>query len=421
MKVVLAILHFALMGLIVYLLSKRWNAIGSKLFWSVFIFHLSAGMCVGLIYSFYYSANDTWLFFEDASRLSSIARTDFTSYIKLLFDFSDELNVALVTQDFRSLLFIKILSTFCFFSGDNYWVCTGYFSLISFAASWFLCKKVVEYFPNSIPAATLSFLLFPSVVFWSSGIEKETLTLASLYFLAGVFIQLIFDKRIDKLVLLITLVACALLWALKYYWAGVFFISALTTIAVQRLSVRSNFVERHVTFSYLFIFALVGVSVSFLHPNFYLHRFLEVVVFNHNEFVPLSTDKNLIHFYQLSPTVTSVIINSPWALISGVFRPFIWEGQGLLGVIASIENLLILILFLSTAWNFKNHFQKPMSILFLAVMSYCVVLCVFLALSAPNLGTLSRYRVGFIPFLVFAFAYCNPFFDFVTKRFLKTS
>src|SRR5258707_5953886 len=164
MKVVLAILHFALMGLIVYLLSKRWNATGSKLFWSVFIFHLSAGMCVGLIYSFYYSANDTWLFFEDAQRLSAIARADFTSYIKLLFDFSDELNVDLVTQDFRSVLFIKILSTFCFLNADNYWVCTGYFSLISFTASWFLHKKVLEHFPNSESCSALSFLLFPSVV-----------------------------------------------------------------------------------------------------------------------------------------------------------------------------------------------------------------------------------------------------------------
>ena len=420
MKAGVAILHFFLIILFAFLLSKRWHAARSKLFWSVFIFHVSAGMGVGLIYLFYYSANDTWLFFEDAQRLSTIARTDFTSYIKLLFDFNDELNSGLVTQDFRSLIFIKILSVFCFLSSDNYWVCTGYFSLISFAASWFLYQKVIEHFPNSTPGAALSFLLLPSVVFWSSGIEKETLTLASLNFLAGIFLQVILDKKIDKLVLLIALFACAILWALKYYWAGVFFISALTAIIVQRLSLKSIFIERHLAFSYLFIFALVGVSVSFLHPNFYLHRFLEVVVSNHNEFMALSTDKNLIHFYRLSPTITSVMINSPWALISGVFRPVIGEGQGWLGLLASVENLLILVLFISSAWNFKNLFRSPVNVLFLAVLSYCVVLCVFLALATPNLGTLSRYRVGFLPFLVFLLAYRNPFFDGVIKKFFKT-
>jgi hypothetical protein len=30
---------------------------------------------------------------------------------------------------------------------------------------------------------------------------------------------------------------------------------------------------------------------------------------------------------------------------------------------------------------------------------YVVFLCVFLALSTPNFGTLSRYRIGFTPFL----------------------
>ncbi|MBI3483356.1 MAG: hypothetical protein HY015_10385 [Bacteroidetes bacterium] len=419
MKIGFAILHFSLIFFFTYLFAKRWNTIGSKLFWSAFIYHLVAGMFVGLVYLFYYSANDTWLFFEDAKRLSSIAHTNFPAYIKLLFDFSDNLNAGLVNEDFRSLLFIKILSALCFFSWDNYWVCTGYFSLLSFIASWFLHRKITGHFQNSTSCSALSFLFFPSVVFWSSGIEKETLTLASLYFLAGIFLQLIFHKKIDKFVLVMVFLACVLLWALKYYWAGVFLISALAAFVVEHLSLKLLVIKRHLILVYIFAFALIGVSVSFLHPNFYLHRFLEVVVSNHDEFIPLSADNNLVHFYQLSPTVTSVIINSPWALVSGIFRPFIGEGQGLLGLFASVENFLTLILFISFAWNFKNHFHEPINILFLAVVSYCIMLCIFLALSTPNLGTLSRYRVGFLPFLVFVFAYRNPLFDSAVKKFLN--
>src|SRR5258707_8633679 len=122
MKMVVAILHVALIIFLAYLLSKRWNAARSKLFWSVFIFHVSAGMCVGLVYLYYYSANDTWLFFEDAQKLSAISRVDFNYYIKLLFDFGYSLNAGLTTQDFRSVIFIKILSLFCLFSWDNYWI-----------------------------------------------------------------------------------------------------------------------------------------------------------------------------------------------------------------------------------------------------------------------------------------------------------
>jgi hypothetical protein len=119
----------------------------------------------------------------------------------------------------------------------------------------------------------------------------------------------------------------------------------------------------------------------------------------------------------LSATIKSVIINLPWALVSGIFRPFIGEGQGMLGLAASIENLFVLILFISFLWRFKIHSHRPISILVLAGISYCVVLCIFLALSTPNLGTLSRYRVGFLPFLIFMIAYRNPLVDWTVKKF----
>jgi len=44
------------------------------------------------------------------------------------------------------------------------------------------------------------------------------------------------------------------------------------------------------------------------------------------------------------------------------------------------------------------------------------VLAVFLALSTPNFGTLSRYRVGFIPFFVFLTACGNVLLERLQRR-----
>jgi hypothetical protein len=41
---------------------------------------------------------------------------------------------------------------------------------------------------------------------------------------------------------------------------------------------------------------------------------------------------------------------------------------------------------------------------------------VFLALSTPNFGTLSRYRAGFLPFFVFVIAYRNPIVEWVSDK-----
>jgi hypothetical protein len=153
-----------------------------------------------------------------------------------------------------------------------------------------------------------------------------------------------------------------------------------------------------------------------MHPNFYLDQFQEVIISNYNEFDALSDTKNLIHYYQWDGSVTSMLINSPWALLSGLFRPMIGEGQGFLGFAASLENFLLLILFVTSFLNLKKMFTSSHQIILLAVVSYCVVLCVFLALSTPNFGTLSRYRVGLLPFFVFLVAYRNPLVDWTFKR-----
>jgi hypothetical protein len=416
-KILVYIIHCFIVFCSAYLLSKRWRTTTSKLFWGSLFVHLGGGVAVGLIYSHYYSANDTWQFFNDATKLTSIAKTDFMSYVKLMVDLSDDqLYPGVITGDFRSLIFVKMLSVFCLISRDSYWISSVYFSFIAFAASWFLYHKMICYVPRSERAAALAILFFPSIVFWSSGIEKETLTLASLYFLSGIFLEWVSEQKIKKWFWLPTIMASFVLWALKYYWAGVFFISVFSALILLFLAQRLPQLKTRFVSTYVILFIVIGAGVSTLHPNFYINRFLEVLVSNHNTFVSISRDNNLIHFYELKPTIVSVVINSPFALVSGIFRPLIGEGQGWLGFIASIENFLLLLLFLSKLMSLRKNISTRVSVLFLAVGSYCVVLCVCLALSTPNLGTLSRYRVGFLPFLVFIIAHENPLVDWVAKK-----
>lgn len=411
----LAVLHVVLIAAFASALAKYWHAMQSKLYWLSFVFHLVAGVGVGLIYTYYYTANDTWFFFEDAKTLSGLAKQGFSSYLNTIVDLDDGVALQLVAQDSRSMVFVKILSFFSLITGDNYWLCTAYFSLLSFASSWFLYSRITHYFEHSVAAGTLAFLIFPSIVFWSSGIEKETFALSCLYFLAGLFLQYILTKKISLLQIVIAFLAIYVLWAIKYYWAGVFLIAAVSGLSTNQL-LGSAAIKKHLTSIYFACFALIGIGVSFLHPNFYLYRFLEVVMANHDAFVPLSTNQNLIHFYELRPTVSSMALNSPWALMSGIFRPFIGEGQGVLGLVASLENFSILVLAVSFVWSNRKRAREPLGVLFLATISYCIVLCVFLALSTPNLGTLSRYRVGFLPFLIFILAYRNPVIDFMGKK-----
>jgi hypothetical protein len=419
MKIAIAFFHFALIFVVGYLLARRWQETKSKLFWSALTCHFVAAMVLGLVYQYYYSTNDTWEFFNQASKLADFAKTDPSSYVKLLFNFDWDQRPFFVTHDFRSIVFVKMVSLFCLIGGNSYWVCAGYFALISFSASWFLFRKVKTHFTESAIAATIAFLFFPSVVFWSSGIVKETFALASLYLLAGIFLSFYYERKIGKLDLAILFMAGVILWTLKYYWAGVFFIAAIAALILQFLPSKNSSIKNAVVAVYPLVFLVIGVAVSFFHPNFYLNRFLEVLVANHDAFLKLSNGGGgLIHYDHLNSSLGSILINSPWALISGIFRPFIGESRGAFGLAASLENLVVLILFISFLWRLKKRSNQSITVLTLAVISYCIVLCIFLALSTPNLGTLSRYRVGFMPFLIFMLAYRNPLIDSIGNRVL---
>jgi hypothetical protein len=147
--------------------------------------------------------------------------------------------------------------------------------------------------------------------------------------------------------------------------------------------------------SWLLVFLILSFVASLTHPNFHLDRFLSVIVENNNTYTG-----DIIHYHNLSPDWSSALVNSPLALWSGLFRPIEFGGSvSVTAMVASVENLLLLVLVI---WKLGS-LRKPMAenrVIVFTTLVYITVLCIFLALSTPNLGTLSRYRVGFLPFFV---------------------
>jgi hypothetical protein len=156
------------------------------------------------------------------------------------------------------------------------------------------------------------------------------------------------------------------------------------------------------------IFIIPVLLMSLLHPNFYYERFIEVVVSSYFEFQTISNPEDLIHYNQLEATSSSILQNSPWALFSGLFRPAVTEARTALQWFIAIENLIILIFTLGALTQVTRLIKSKHRLLLFSILMYATLLCIFLALSTPNFGTLSRYRVGFLPYLVFVLTIENP-------------
>lgn len=413
------LLHTLLILGFVYLFYRKLGKEQPILFSFAFISKAAGAIFLGYYYLHYAPANDTWSFFRMGCEVADLARKDFSAYVDFVFTSQYKATVThwLYFEDRTSAL-VKLISFFCWIGGNNYWVCALYFSLISFLGSWFLYFQIRNWKQEYAIGAAVALFCIPSVIFWGSGIVKETLALAGILYLTALFVRWASGKRLMWWHGLVIIPALFFTWVFKYYWLAVFMAVLIPSVILILITRRKVLSTWQWISGWSVIFIVLVAIVSLAHPNFYLSRILLVVVANHDKYVELSSPDNVIHYSNLQPTIGSVLQNSPLAFISGLFRPFVWEAKNPSALIASIETLMILLLTIS----FLLSLRKKINIqVIFPLLVYSAILCIFLALSTPNFGTLSRYRIGFLPFFIFTIFQGNPFIDNFIKRipFLK--
>lgn len=110
-----------------------------------------------------------------------------------------------------------------------------------------------------------------------------------------------------------------------------------------------------------------------------------------------------------SSSVNLAAMSIPVRLFSYLFRPFFFDSAGILGLVVSIENLALLLLFIGLLKNVivnktrLTRFQKTFFLLFVGI-SWIV-----LANTTANLGIAIRQKMMFTPMLlILVFSYMRP-------------
>lgn len=416
MMYLITIFSICITLLFLFKLWKKADVTLKSFFLLSLLLHIVAGICLGLLYVYYYGESDTLIYFQEGLKLNELLFSDVNAYLNFIWNNAGEDSFlrTLVYTDKRALFMVKISSLILMLSANNYWIASIYFSIISFFASWQISNVLNHYFSSNRNAIVFSFLFIPSVVFWSSGVVKESVALASLFCVVSSFIRLYKNGKLDWWQWLMSIICIWLLYNLKYYYLAVVMPVIITTLVVKRIITywpKRSFIQELLL--WLAIFCSFSLLVTQLHPNFYPSRFLSVIYSNYLAFIANSAPEDVMHFQYLSENWINVMLLSPWAFVSGLFRPFIWESANILQTVAAIENTCFLVLTISCLQGLKTLSKHPDRILIFATLVYCFVLSVFLTLSTPNFGTLIRYRVGFLPFFIFLTASSSSIFNLI--------
>lgn len=411
-----------------WLLHHTRDLISSNYFSAGLGYKLLAGWLIGWLYTSYYKGGDTWAYYQDAAILTDLFWDNPLHYLEALLNTPLQLQLKLVDQP-RALLFAKFSSILGIFSMNNYWLISLSYSAISFFSAWWFMASLKRYFELRTYQVFIPFLLYPSVAIWSSGLLKESLTLALIYLLVGYMLHFYFrptlQSKSDKLKALISFLLSFVLWKLKYYYAAILIPSLAFLLLLKLLNTRKRFRLSH--FKSRMIASIVFIALLLIamesHPNLNPNQLFKALVLNHNLTVAASIEGSYIEFSELQPEAISLVKYLPKAVLNGLFAPLpVLQGTNVLHLLAGLENLFLLIF---TGWALvnwaKNRFHLKQPDILVICLFYIFTLAWLITIASPNFGSLIRYRVAYMPFFLFLILLAlenklNPIFSQFRKK-----
>ncbi len=249
--------------------------------------------------------------------------------------------------------------------------------------------------------ALLATMLVPSVVFWTSGLVKETIAIGALGFAVYALTLIIHRVRIVQATMILV-ASCAVVGLIKAYIlfplsvaGGVWFILTLSKRGRRRFQVKGWHVALGIVVSVL--------AISFLGTVYEQYAFENIA----EDTARLQGAYRTIEAgstYELGDPAERTFVGqlqyAPIGLVSALFRPFIFEVHNATSFINAIETTAILVMLFLVVRRFgiRGLAKKVLSSPFLIFLVLFVLLfATAIGLAAPNLGTLSRYRVPVLP------------------------
>lgn len=236
---------------------------------------------------------------------------------------------------------------------------------------------------------TTLIILLPSVSFWSSAISKDPIS----FMAVGVALWSSIDlqKRI-KLMLL----AVLLMLLVRPHMAG---------LLVMSLSVAMFFDKSTSTFSRIFLSFVFVAGASVMIP--FALDYAGVKGGANIESITNFIEKRQ-SYTRGATSIDIANMSFPEKLFTYVFRPVFFESRNLFDFAASVDNMILLFLFLSGAFiSFKysldNFYGNKVFMFWYPALSWSI-----LALTTANLGIALRQKWMFVPFIIYlAVSYIN--------------
>ena len=373
-------------------------------------------IALGLIYTFYYSGGDTINYYKHASIVYHAFGDSFGSGWKLVTTNGDyDPSLAKYTSQMywygrgsNEYFVIRIASVFALLSFNTYSVMALFFAIVSFSGMWALFMTFAKVRPAIYKELGVAVFFVPSVFFWGSGLMKDSLCLGALGWVFYAFYRGAIEKRNLLRCFIIGGLAAVAIISTKIYIILAFVPPALLWVFNENNSRITNTTLRLVARPF---FLLIGGVISFFavtrltagDKRFDLSKIGELSKVNTEYLYRVSQAQNGSGYTlgKLDGSILSIVKLSPQAVITTLFRPFLWEAHNPIMLLSALEAAYFL--FFTLRIFYRSGVWRTLRLVATTpVLTLCFVFALVFAIavgtSTSNFGTLVRYKIPLIPF-----------------------
>ncbi|MBX2845308.1 MAG: hypothetical protein KTR13_03760 [Saprospiraceae bacterium] len=400
----------------------------SKIYLAGLSFKLAMSFLFALVYQYYYGHGDTYNYYAGARILidhfwqhpNEVIEIFTTKYVNHSASTERVTDLHGFFGSPNSVIVIKTAALFGAIFAKSYLAMSFCFGAFAFQGTWMIAKAFTKARPNT-DLFYVFCAFFPTLVFWTSGVMKDTILLGALGFMFYAFMKLFHFGTKNFVWFVVLIVFSFYAFSVKEY-AVILFYASVPIFILGKMTYKLKY----------------GMGKYFLKPTIYLAflAFAGIAYFLIARYLPKFTPEILLAkiittgLYIESTTGAggssyslgtldlmnplSAVRLMPYSIFTTFFRPYIWEAREAFVLITAFESFLNLILvgFLIFKVGIVRIIRAILAEPILLFSLVFVLLFAAMTGFSLNFGALVRYKTPLLPFF-----YCLIIWLFTTKGF----
>lgn len=385
----------------------------------VFLLKSIAGYISFKYHSIYFAGGDGAIYLQGGKDLLRFSDGNPLVFIKLFFNMNRGLpewestytqiiywdsksTFNFINDNRNAIRFNSLINLFSFRNLGVHIVLLNFLSIIGLTA---LYKSISLWLPKLFPLAVFTAVfLSPSILFWTSGILKETHTIVIIGLYMFYFNRVLSSFTLKKA--LTFLLFAFLLLLVRSYFAIIIYASSLILLILSHKQLRKGIRP-------ILIITLLMALILYILPT----NILDIIIQKQQDFIFIGQKAN--SFFSIPSVVDAydVFLYFPESFINVFLQPQLFTFDSWLYLFPVIENIDILF-FCFLAIRFtkkppKEYFPFLASVFIIYFLSSWII-----GLTVPVQGAIARYKSLAQPFLlIFIFSFID--WDFLKNKYFS--